>query len=64
MAAIHALVTRDFVTGQLVKRKSWPAKNVGVMVVFVIVGIVGIGLITLWVYKYVQKRKAAKQQFL
>jgi len=63
MAAVHALVTRDFVTGQLVKRSDWPRKNAGVMVVLCIVGIVGIALIGLWIYKILQKRKAAKQQF-
>jgi hypothetical protein len=49
MAAVHALITRDFVTGQLVKRKSWPAENVGVMVVFVIVGIGTMSPATDWV---------------
>lgn len=35
MAAINPLVVREL--SELVKRKSWPAKNVGVMVVFCIV---------------------------
>lgn len=89
MAAINALVTRDFVTGQLVKRKNWAAREPGVMVVFCIVGVgmlhpaismaktkiikgpamltaslvVAIGLIILWIYKILQKRKAAKSEF-
>ena len=39
MAAINALVTRDLITGQLVKRKNWAAREPGVMVVFCIVGV-------------------------
>lgn len=36
MAAINSIVVRDAMN-QLSKRKSWPANNVGVMVVFCIV---------------------------
>ena len=42
------------------ERRSWPSENAGVMVVFVIVGVVAIGLITLYFYK----RKANKQKEL
>lgn len=38
MAAINALVTRDLVARELVKRKNWAAQEPGVIVVFCIVG--------------------------
>lgn len=38
MAAINSLIAREAVH-QLVRRKNWPAKNVGVMVVFCIVAV-------------------------
>ncbi|KAH7148922.1 hypothetical protein EDB81DRAFT_883318 [Dactylonectria macrodidyma] len=58
MAAIKSLIARDAVH-QLSKR-NWPAKNVGVMVVFCIVGVVAIFLIGLWFHKWNAKRQAAK----
>jgi hypothetical protein len=62
MAAINALVARD-VAGQLIKRKNWAAREPGVIVVFCIVFIVAVGLIILWIFKILQRRKAAKSEF-
>ncbi|KAH8699963.1 hypothetical protein BGZ61DRAFT_532389 [Ilyonectria robusta] len=59
MAAINSLITREAVH-QLVRRKNWPAKNVGVMVVFCIVAVVAIFLIGLWISKVRARRQAAK----
>ncbi|OAA34843.1 hypothetical protein NOR_08229 [Metarhizium rileyi] len=62
MAAINtALVPREAVHA-LVKRKSWPAENAGVMVVFCIVFVVGVGLIALWISKLLSRRKEAKER--
>jgi len=60
MAAINTLVARDAVVGQLIKRQNWAQQEPGVIVVFCIVFIVAVGLIALWAYKFLQKRKAAK----
>lgn len=59
MAAINTLITRDSVAHQLAKR-NWAAQEPGVITVFCIVGVVGIGLIGLWVYKCSQRRSANK----
>ncbi|KAH7149691.1 hypothetical protein B0J13DRAFT_621518 [Dactylonectria estremocensis] len=59
MAAIKSLIARDAVH-QLSTRSNWPAKNVGVMVVFCIVAVVAIFLIGLSVHKWNVKRQAAK----
>jgi len=63
MAAINTVVVRDLVARELVKRKNWAQREPGVITVFCIVGTVAIGLIALWIYKFMQKRKSAKQQF-
>ena len=57
MVAINALVTRDAVMHQLAKRKSWPAREPGVMVVLCIIFVVAVGVITAQVYKCLQRRK-------
>ncbi|KAK0752328.1 hypothetical protein B0T18DRAFT_426817 [Schizothecium vesticola] len=63
MPAIEkSLVAREVLT-QLVKReKNWAAREPGVMVVFCIVGVVAIGLTSLFVYKKLVARRNAKQQ--
>ncbi|KAK0386458.1 hypothetical protein NLU13_6294 [Sarocladium strictum] len=64
MAAISTLEVTNSVLSQLAKReKSWPQREVGVMVVLCIVFVVAVGLIGLWLYKLAQKRKAAKATF-
>lgn len=42
------------------RKKSWPAKNAGVMLVFCIAFIVASGLISLAVYRKILARRAAK----
>ncbi|RBR13330.1 hypothetical protein FVER53590_02740 [Fusarium verticillioides] len=60
MAAIKSLMTRDEVVHQLVKRKNWAAREPGVIVVFCIVGVVAIGLLSLFLYRKAIARKANK----
>ncbi|KAL3608215.1 hypothetical protein FPOAC2_03208 [Fusarium poae] len=60
MAAIKSLMTRDTVAHQLAKRQNWASKEAGVIVVFCIVGVVAIGLISLFLYKKAAARKANK----
>ncbi|KAG8353552.1 hypothetical protein FVEN_g8567 [Fusarium venenatum] len=60
MAAIKSLMTRDSVAHQLVKRQNWASKEAGVIVVFCIVGVVAIGLLSLFLYKKAAARKANK----
>lgn len=38
MAAIDQVITRDLVARELIKRKNWAQREVGVVVVFAIVG--------------------------
>jgi hypothetical protein len=42
------------------RKKSWPAKNAGVMLVFCIVFVIATGLISLAVYRKILARRAAK----
>ncbi|SPJ76154.1 uncharacterized protein FTOL_05885 [Fusarium torulosum] len=60
MAAIKSLMTRDEVVHQLAKRQNWAAKEAGVIVVFCIVGVVAIGLLSLFLHKKAVARKANK----
>ncbi|KAI8633692.1 hypothetical protein F5Y19DRAFT_248951 [Xylariaceae sp. FL1651] len=60
MPAINkAIVARDTVH-QLVRRENWAQQEAGVIVVFAIVFVVGVGLISLWISKCLGKRKAKK----
>ena len=59
-AISHTLVARDTLH-QLAKRENWASQEVGVMVVFCIVGTVAIGLIALFTHKKLSARRAAKQ---
>ncbi|KAK0745206.1 hypothetical protein B0T21DRAFT_251329, partial [Apiosordaria backusii] len=61
MAAINtSLVARDTYAA-LSKRSNWAAEEPGVMVVFCIVGVVGIGLIALFIYKKMVARRERRQ---
>ncbi len=62
MAAIDttALLARD--VASIAKRSNWAGKEAGVIVVFCIVFVVGVGLIALWIHKLLAARKAAKPQ--
>jgi hypothetical protein len=59
-AISNSIVARDAVA-QLAKRENWAAQEPGVIVVFCIVGVVGIGLISLFVSRKISARRAAKQ---
>ena len=61
MAAIDmSLVARsEAVVSHLVKRKNWAAREPGVILVFAIVGAVGILLIGLFISKRLAARKTA-----
>lgn len=61
MPAINAVVARDAFV-QLAKRENWAAQEPGVMVVFCIVGVVGIGLIALFIHKKLAARKERRAQ--
>ena len=62
-AVVNQIVARDADSNLLAKREeSWAQQEVGVIVVFCIVGIVGTGLITLFIYKKIIARKAARGQ--
>jgi hypothetical protein len=59
MPAINnAVVARDTISS--LAKRNWAQEEAGVIVVFAIVGIVGIGLIALWISKLNTKRKAKK----
>ncbi|ATY66097.1 hypothetical protein A9K55_001359 [Cordyceps militaris] len=63
MAAIVAHAHPGLVMHEIAKRsKSWPAKNVGVMVVFCIVFVVGVGIAALCVGKCLKRRREAKPE--
>lgn len=64
MAAISTLSATNSVLNQLAKReKNWAQREVGVVVVLCIVFVVAVGLIGLQLYKWSQKRKAAKATY-
>jgi len=62
MPAIQSLVARNAIS-QISKRENWAQQEAGVVVVFCIVFIVGVGLISLFVHKKLQARKAGRQDF-
>ncbi|KAH9900133.1 hypothetical protein F4778DRAFT_158105 [Xylariomycetidae sp. FL2044] len=59
MPAINSLVARDSFS-PIVRRQNWAQKEAGVVVVFCIVFVVGVGLIGLWISKCLARRKAKK----
>jgi hypothetical protein len=64
MAALDlSLVRRDAQAAvhQLVKRRSWAAREAGVIVVFCVVFIVVAGLISLFIYRKLLARRARRQ---
>jgi hypothetical protein len=64
MAAISTLEATNSVLNQLAKReKNWAQREVGVVVVLCIVFVVAVGLSFLWLYKWSQRRKAAKATY-
>ncbi|OTA70260.1 hypothetical protein K449DRAFT_427783 [Hypoxylon sp. EC38] len=60
MPAINnAIVARDSFS-HIVRRENWAQQEAGVVVVFCIVFVVGVGLVGLWISKCLAKRKAKK----
>ncbi|KAL7622977.1 hypothetical protein AAE478_006656 [Parahypoxylon ruwenzoriense] len=57
-AISNAVVARDSVS-HIVPR-NWASQEAGVIVVFCIVFVVGVGLIGLWISKAISKRRARK----
>ncbi|KAL2115793.1 hypothetical protein VTJ04DRAFT_10048 [Mycothermus thermophilus] len=61
MAALNlAVVPRDTFS-HIAKRSNWAGENAGVVLVFCIVFVVGVGLIGLWIYKAVLRRRENKK---
>ncbi|CAK7228436.1 hypothetical protein SBRCBS47491_006905 [Sporothrix bragantina] len=59
MAAIDtALIARE--ASNLAKRSNWASREAGVIVVFCIIFVVGVGLVGLWLHKLISARKVAK----
>ncbi|GAW25316.1 hypothetical protein SAMD00023353_0403170 [Rosellinia necatrix] len=60
MPAINAAIVARDTVHQLARRENWAQQEAGVIVVFAIVFVVGVGLISLWISKLVKKRNAKK----
>ena len=58
-AISNSVVVRDAYAH--IAKRNWASQEPGVIVVFCIVGIVGIGLISLFISKKLSARRAAKQ---
>lgn len=61
MPVIKSLIARDDAVHQLARRSNWAGENPGVILVFCIVFIVGVGLVSLFIYRKLLARKANKQ---
>ncbi|VBB75208.1 Putative protein of unknown function [Podospora comata] len=61
MAAISTSVVARDTYAALSKRQNWAAQEPGVITVFCIVGVVGIGLICLFIYKKLVARRERRQ---
>jgi hypothetical protein len=60
MPAINsAIVARDTIS-QIAKRENWAKHEAGVIVVFCIIFVVGVGLLGLFISKKLAARKAAR----
>ena len=60
MPAINsAIVARDTIS-HIAKRSNWAGREAGVIVVFAIIFVVGVGLIALFISKKLAARKAKK----
>ncbi|KAM7196480.1 hypothetical protein V8F33_006197 [Rhypophila sp. PSN 637] len=60
-AVNYSLVARDSFSHLIKREENWAKQEAGVIVVFCIVFIVGVGLISLFIYKKLAARKARKQ---
>ncbi|KAE8370925.1 hypothetical protein BDV27DRAFT_119178 [Aspergillus caelatus] len=61
MPAIQRL--SPHVRDEFVKRSNWAGENPGVILVFCIVFIVGVGVVSLFAYRMWMKRKAKKESY-
>ncbi|KAI2640239.1 hypothetical protein GGS21DRAFT_406813 [Xylaria nigripes] len=60
MPAINtAIVARDAVN-HLVRRENWAQKEAGVIVVFAIVFVVGVGVLALFISRIIKKQRAKR----
>ncbi|PGH02768.1 hypothetical protein GX51_04502 [Blastomyces parvus] len=55
-----SLMTRDEAVYQLAKRSNWAGQNAGVMLVFCLVFVIAVGLLSLALYRWNLRRKAAR----
>ncbi|KAJ6086357.1 hypothetical protein N7486_010638 [Penicillium sp. IBT 16267x] len=64
MAAISR-ITRSQASSlhRIAKRRNWASKNPGVVLVFCIIFLVGLGILSLFVYRRVLQKKAEKEKF-
>ncbi|KAI1822139.1 hypothetical protein F4861DRAFT_541306 [Xylaria intraflava] len=60
MPAINTAVIARDVVHQLARRENWAQKEAGVIVVFAIVFVVGVGLLSLFISRLIKKRQAKK----
>ncbi|KAK4217133.1 hypothetical protein QBC37DRAFT_62638 [Rhypophila decipiens] len=60
-AVNYSLVARDSFSHLFKREENWAKQEAGVIVVFCIVFVVGVGLISLFIYKKLAARKARKQ---
>lgn len=61
MPAINSALPSREAVSHIVKRQNWAQQEVGVVVVFCIVGVVAIGLISLFISRRVAAARARKQ---
>ena len=63
MAAINSINHgKTLAQSSLATRSNFASREPGVILVFCIVGVVGIGLVVLFSYRYLLKRKAMKER--
>ncbi|EGD99440.1 hypothetical protein TESG_06875 [Trichophyton tonsurans CBS 112818] len=59
MAAILSLRDVHAASHQLAKRKNWAAREPGVVLVFCIIFVIAVGVLSTYLYRRMQRRKAA-----
>ncbi|GAB0135289.1 hypothetical protein EsDP_00003632 [Epichloe bromicola] len=63
MAVIDTtLVAREAMNTPTKRVASWPSENVGVMVVFCIVFLVAVGIIAVYIAKFLARRKEKRER--
>ncbi|KKF97084.1 hypothetical protein CFIMG_005873RA [Ceratocystis fimbriata CBS 114723] len=60
MPAINSVVAREAVSHLVKRRKNWAHRQPGVILVFCIVFIIGVGLLSLFVHRKLKARKERK----